>query len=117
MPGFHHAVLRAFRSDRQSVELSRQADGEVAYVDHLLNLPKPFRGDLATLDRDETAELGLACAQFLSQQSDQFATVRRWHLSPAQECFLRAPDGAAYVRPSRLVHLAEDTTGNRGANS
>ena len=59
MPGFHHAVAGALGGDGQAVELARQADGEIADVDHLLHFAEAFGRDLAGFDRDQPAELGL----------------------------------------------------------
>src|SRR5699024_12006436 len=42
--------------------------GEVADVDHLLDLAQALRGDLADLDRDQPAERLLVGAQLLAEQ-------------------------------------------------
>ncbi len=55
MPGLHHAMARALRGDGQAVELARQADGEVADVDHLLHFAKALGDDLAGLQRHQRA--------------------------------------------------------------
>ena len=39
----HHPVARSLRRDREAVELARQADREVADVDHLLDLAERLR--------------------------------------------------------------------------
>ena len=51
MPLLHHAVPRPLRGDRQAVELARQADREVADVDHLLHFAVALGADLAHLER------------------------------------------------------------------
>ena len=55
----HHPVVGALGGDGQAVQLARQADREVADVDHLLHFAQAFGDDLAGLDRDEAAEVGL----------------------------------------------------------
>ena len=57
----------ALGSDGEAIELSRQADGEIADVDHLLHFAEALRDDLADLERDERTERLLRDAQFLSQ--------------------------------------------------
>ncbi len=56
MPGFHHPVLGTLGCDRQAVELARQADCEIADVDHFLDFAKTFGCDLADFDRHEATE-------------------------------------------------------------
>ena len=56
VPGLHHAMAGAFRRQRQAVDLTGQAGGEGADVDHLLDLAAAFGGDLAGFDGDELAE-------------------------------------------------------------
>ncbi len=58
----------AFGGDGQAVKLPRQADGEIADVDHLLHLAAAFGRDLAGLDRDQAAERILRGAQILAEQ-------------------------------------------------
>ena len=47
VPLLHHPVLRALGGDGQAVELAREADGEVADVDHLLHFAFALGEDLA----------------------------------------------------------------------
>ncbi len=70
-------MVGALGLDRQAVELARQADGEVADVDHLLHFAEPLGLDLADFDRHQPAELGLGGAQFLAEQADELAAARR----------------------------------------
>lgn len=71
--------------DGEAVELARQADGEVADVDHLLHLAEALGDDLAGFQRDQPAELGLVGAQLLTEQAHQFAAPRRRHIAPGLE--------------------------------
>src|ERR1039458_9995575 len=52
-------MARALRGHRAALELPRQADREVADVDHLLDLTERFGRDLPGLDRDQLSDLGL----------------------------------------------------------
>ena len=85
MPGLHHPVARPLGGDGQAVELARQADREVADVDHLLHFAEAFLEDLARLRGDQAAERRLARAQLLAEQADQLAALRRRHAAPGVE--------------------------------
>ncbi len=71
--------------DRAAEELAREADGEVADVDHLLHLAEALLGDLAGLERDERAERLLLAAQLLAQQPHELAAARRRDVAPGLE--------------------------------
>ena len=113
MPGFHHPVLGALGGDRQAVELARQADGEIADVDHLLHFAQAFRGDLADLDRNEPAERGLGGAQFLAEQADQFAALRRRHGTPFEEGLMRRFDRRLRLGNGMFPEFADFLAGDR----
>ena len=76
VPRLHQAVTGSLAGDGQSVQLARQADGEVADVDHLLDLAEALRADLAGLDRHQLAELGLVLAQQLAEAPNEGAACR-----------------------------------------
>ena len=76
MPGFHHAVVGALGGDGQAVELARQADGEIADVDHLLHFAEALGRDLAGFERHEAAEIVLGGAQLLADQTHELAAPR-----------------------------------------
>src|SRR6185437_16071184 len=67
MPALHHAMAGAFGCDGETIELARQADREVADVDHLLHFAKAFLENLARLQCNEPSELFLVRAQFLAE--------------------------------------------------
>ena len=71
MPGLHQPVPGAFGGDGLAVQLPRQADGELADVDHLLHLAEGLGGDLACLDRDECGQIGLVLDEQLAQAGHQ----------------------------------------------
>jgi len=75
-------MARAFRCDRQSVELPRQADGEVADIDHLLDLTAAFVEDLAGFECHESGQFILVFAQRLTEATNQFAASWRGHRLP-----------------------------------
>ena len=53
MPGLAHRMAGAFARDHETVKLSRQADREVADIDHLLHFTSPFGEDFTRLDRNQ----------------------------------------------------------------
>ena len=116
VPGFHHAVRRTLGRDGQAVELAGQADGEVANVDHLLHLALAFRGDLADLDGDQLAEIGLGGAQLLPQQAHQLATPWGWDAAPGAEGGIGGGDGGIDVGGGDLRHCGDQRAGDGGTN-
>ena len=69
MPSLHHPVVGALGRDGAAVELPRQSDGEIADIDHLLDLAEALGHDLAGLERHEQAEIILGGAQFLAREA------------------------------------------------
>jgi pyrroloquinoline quinone (PQQ) biosynthesis protein C len=63
----------------QAVKLARQANGEVADVDHLLHLADAFGANLAHLQRDQFAQRLLVRAQEVAQVAHDFAALGRGH--------------------------------------
>ncbi len=92
MPGFHHAMASAFGCDGETVELTRQTDCEIADVDHFLYFAEAFRRNLASFERNETAEIFLGSAEFFTQETDQFATLWSWNSAPCAESFVSLVD-------------------------
>ncbi len=86
MPLLHHPVVGPLAGDGQAVELARQADREVADVDHLLDLAEALLDDLAAFQRDQPGQRLLRRAQFLAKQPDELAAPRRGNGSPRVEC-------------------------------
>ena len=82
VPRLGQTVPRALRRDRAAVELAREADREVADVDHLLDLAEALLGDLPDLERDEGAERLLLAAQLLAEQPHELAAARRRDVAP-----------------------------------
>ena len=92
VPGLHHAVTRPLGGDGQAIKLARQADGEVADVDHLLDLALALLEDLAALDGDDLAQRVLVRAQLLGEQAHQLAALGSGHRTPDIEGGDRAAD-------------------------
>ncbi len=113
VPGFHHAMLAAFGGDRQAVDLARQADGEIADVDHFLHFAKAFGGHLADFERDELAEIGLVGAKFFAKQADQFAALRCRNDAPGQKCLVCPVDGGLGVGVRGFRHIGDQVAGDR----
>ena len=92
VPLLHQAVAGSLAGDRQAVQLARQPDGEVADVDHLLDLAEALGADLAGLDRHQRAEVVLVLAEQLAEAAHEVAADRRRR---------RAPRGEGVVAPRR----------------
>ena len=95
MPGLHHPVVGRSVAMVQAIELARQPDGEVADVDHLLDLAEALGHDLAGLERHEPAEIILGGAQFLRENSHELPTPRRRDLAPGIKGLRGPADGCA----------------------
>ena len=114
MPLLDHPVVRTLAGDGQAVELARQADGEVANVDHLLDLAEPFREDLASLQRDQAREWLFGGAQLFAQQPHQFATPRRGNETPLEEGVVGVGAGRFDVGSTGRGDGADDLAVDRG---
>ena len=95
MPGLHQPVPRALRGDGEPVKLTRQPHGEIADVDHLLNLAFALGENLAGLDRDEAAERLFGSAQLSPEEPHELASPRRRHRTPFTETGFGASDFCA----------------------
>jgi hypothetical protein len=108
-------VLAALGRDGQAVELTRQADCEVADVDHLLNLALALGDDLAGLDRHQPAERRLVRAQLLAEQPHQLAALRRGNEPPLEEGRMRLLDRRGGATGVGLANLRDHLAGDRRA--
>ncbi len=79
-------MTRALGRDRAAVQLAREADREVADVDHLLHLAETLLRDLPDFQRDERAERLLLAAQLVAEEPDELAAMRAWDVAPRGEC-------------------------------
>ena len=86
------------RRDGEAVELARQADREVADVDHLLHLAEAFLQDLAALQRHETPQRVLVGTQLFPEQAHQLAAARRGDVAPEAEGIGGSRDLAVHRR-------------------
>ena len=102
MPGLGHPVAGALRGDDEAVQLPRQADGEIADVDHLLHFAQALGHDLADLERHEGAESLLRGAQFLAEKAHELAAAGRRNLAPGEKGVPRAVDDRRHVVSRRL---------------
>ena len=114
VPRLHQPVAGPLAGDRQAVELARQADGEVADVDHLLHLAEAFGADLAGLDRHQLAEVGLVLAQQLAEAAHEVAADRR-RRGRATSRRRRSAMSTAPLDVGRAAAGAERAAGDRGA--
>ena len=91
VPLLVHAVAGPLGVHGQAVELPREADGEVADVDHLLDLALALGADLAHLQRDQGAQGFLELPEGVSELADHLAALGGGKLAPAEEGLLGPP--------------------------
>ena len=115
VPRLHQPVARPLGGDGSSGELPRQPDGELADVDHLLDLAEAFRADLADLDRDELAEVVLVLTEQFAEPSHQSAPDGCGRVPPTGECVLRPADRVDHVSWRVSGEPAELAPGDRCA--
>ena len=92
MPLLGHAVFGPFAGNGFTVELPGETDGEVAYVDHFLDLSTRFSRDLANLVDDQFTQWLLIFAQHLGETAYEFASSRRRNDAEYTECILCCPN-------------------------
>ena len=80
------------RRHRPSVQLPRQANREIADIDHLLDLAEGLGADLPDLDRHEICEVLLVILEESAEALDQRTSLGRRHCSPFDERLMRASD-------------------------
>src|SRR4051794_28219667 len=97
MPGLHHPVTGPLGGDGEAVKLARQADGEVANVDHLLDLAEPFLEDLPGLEADEPAERLLLLPQDFAEEPHELAAAGRRNIAPGEEGLVGAGHGGGDI--------------------
>src|SRR5689334_17104296 len=83
------------------MELAREADGEVADVDPLLDLAERLGPDLAGLQGDQRGKVLLPLADGLADAPDQLAAPGRGDESPEAERLGVGPGGAVNVAGGR----------------
>ena len=93
------------------MELTRQADGEIADVDHLLDLAEALRQDLARFDRHEHGQVVLVRPQLLAEFAHDGAALWAGHGAPGGRGGGRALDGAVEIVVGD--HPTERRTGDR----
>jgi hypothetical protein len=116
VPRLPHRVPGALRGDGEAVELAGHADGEVADVDHLLDLAEALLADLPALEGHEGAERVLRRAQLLAQQADELAPAGRRHVAPRVEGLGGPLDGAVHAGGVGGGHRGEDGAVDGGAD-
>jgi len=111
---FEHAMAGALAVHRQSVELAREADGEIGDVDHFLNFAESFGEDLAGLESHEAAEFVLVAAERVAELARDFAALGSGKKPPALESFRGESNGLLVIvgcregtRPSSRPSIGE----------
>ena len=97
MPGLHHAVAGPLGGDGEAVQLARQADREVADVDHLLHLAEALGAILPASSVTSAPSASLSRAQLLAEQAHQLAAARRRHVAPELEGGVGARDRGVHA--------------------
>ncbi|MNT11442.1 hypothetical protein D3C72_1463240 [compost metagenome] len=106
----------AFGRDGQAVQLARQADGEVADVDHFLHFTQAFLGDLAGFDGNQFAQRRLVFPQDFAKQANQLTATRRRHVAPGLEGLLGLVDLGHDLGFAFQVHRGNRAAVDRGVN-
>jgi hypothetical protein len=108
-------MVGPLRRDGEAVELAGEADREIADIDHFLHFAEAFGGDLAGLQGDEPAKIGLRRPQLLSEQTDELAAAGCGHKTPGLERLVRPTDRGSRLVHRGLAHLRHHFTGDRRA--
>ncbi len=90
-------------------------DGEVADVDHLLDLAEGLRADLPDLDGDQLGEVGLVLLEQAAELLDEGAARRRRDAAPGQERLVRPRDRLAHLRGVHRAQGDQVAPGDGGA--
>lgn len=103
----------ALGRDREAVQLTREADGEIADIDHFLHFAQTFLENLARFERHEAAERFLFLAQAIAEQPHELAAARRGHVAPRGERGARGAERGIDVGGGVLFHPADDFSADR----
>ncbi len=87
MPLLEHAVFGSLARHGESVELARQADGEIGDIDHLLHFALALGQDLAHFERDQRAEIVFEAPQLVADLAHDLAALGGGEHAPAFEHF------------------------------
>src|SRR5262249_46232696 len=113
MPLLVHAVRWTLAVHGEPVELARETDRKIAYVDHLLHFAKSLGEDLAVLHGDEPAEIFFRLAQRVAERAHHFATPRRGHETPGLEGAQSLFHHGFIIGVQRLAHASDGLAGRR----
>ena len=114
MPLFVHAMARAFGVHGEPVELTGESYGEIADVDHLLDLAFAFCLDLAGLPGHQRAEVCLARSEGVTELTHVLSADGSGNHPPGREAFLRGAYDCLVVGLRRLAHGCDDLAIRRG---
>ena len=104
-PGRSEGIVRP-------LELAGEPDGEIADVDHLLDLAAGLGDDLADLHADQVGQSVLVLGQQLAEPLDQPAARRRRDGAPRKERRMRAVDRPLDVPGVREGHRGDGLAGD-----
>src|SRR6266446_1038610 len=98
MPLLEHPMFRALRSNGQAIKLPRQADREIANINHLLHFACAFSDDLSGLQRYQPPEVRFGLAQGVAQLAHDVPALGSGDVLPLSKRLLGALDGAFVLR-------------------
>ena len=86
-------MVGALGGDGEAGELAREAGGEGADVDHLLDFAEAFGEDLAGFEGDEAAESVDVGAELFAEEADELAAFGRGDVAPGFEGLVGGGEG------------------------
>ena len=104
VPLLLQAVLAALAGHGEAVELPGQAHGEVADVDHLLDLAQALAQGLAHLQGHQLGQGRLVPAQLIAQGLHHLAPLGRRHLLPGRKGAMAARQDGVELRRGHVHH-------------
>ena len=116
VPGLHHAVAGPLGGDGEAVELAREAEGEVADVDHLLHFAAALLEDLAGLEGHQAAERVLGGTELLAEEPHELAAPGCGYRAPAAESRFRFGDLGLDARGRIALHAPKGAPVDRRAH-
>src|SRR5699024_6167464 len=97
MPGLHESVARALGRHGQAVEHAGLSDGEVANIDHLLNLTLSLGHGLTGFCLNQHSQITLVLSQQLTPAFHHSAPGRCRDCAPGLESLMGAVDGSLNI--------------------
>ena len=100
-----------FRVHRAAAKLAGKPRGEVADVDHLLNLTNALRANLPHFQRHQFTERFAKITQTITEIPNQLPPERGRHAAPFQECSLSPGNDHIVLSGIRQHHISNSFAG------